>query len=691
MSVSRFATLLLVGVMPVCAGTSRKNLLQQQPLSFESNAGQLSSDVQFRSRWSDYSVELRAGEVCLRTAAGSEPIRISFPGSNTRASVSGVEPLTATSYLLGNQRKAWKTNVPQYRKVRYENVWPGVDLVYYGVGKQLEFDFVLRPGTDPKQIRLRFAGVDKLTQDAEGSLLLGDGLKLRTPAVYQATPGGTRRTVAARYRLSGSAEAVFSLGEYDTAKSLVIDPVLAYTSYLGGSSSEVANAVGVDPRGRIWIAGTTASSSLPIAGSPVHDVTAGKRDVFVACFDPSKAGAESLVYSTYLGGTADEDLVAMAIDQFGQVYIAGTTSSTDFPLAGPSAQTAFGGDRDVFAMRINPAVAGGDALEYSTVFGGALYEQAYGMTIDSAGSIYVAGVTTSDDLPKGSIAGAQTLRRGGYDGFVIKLSPFKSVGLDYASYMGGAGSDFATSVAVDKAGNVYVGGYSYSGDFPISGPAYQPNLKGADGFVMKFDLSRSGLDTLVYGTYFGGGKLDVVQRLAIDSKDRVILVGYTFSDDLPVTALGYQSRLAGDADVFLARLDLSLPAGEALTYSTYFGGAGADVVYGLVLDTADRVTISGYTYSQDFPLVQPLQSKFGGWTDGFIASLDLNASREAAVLYSTYLGGVAFDVAYGVAVDGRGNTYVAGYTYASGFPIGSGGRQVIPGGNGDAFVAQLVP
>ncbi|MBV6433564.1 MAG: hypothetical protein IANPNBLG_03742 [Bryobacteraceae bacterium] len=692
---SRIVSLLagaLLGPSMFAGTPDAKRFLDAQPLRFEANGGQLAREVLFRSLWSDYPVELVRDGIVVRTGAGKEAVRIHLKGAGAQARAEGSELLSARgSYFLGNRKSDWRTGIAQYRKVRYSEVWPGIDVVFHGAGRSLEFDFVVRPGADPNRIRLAFEGTDGVREDGGALVLKEDAdLRLHVPVVYQ-EDGGRRSKVEGRYSLLSRHEAGFVVGEYDPARELVIDPVLGYSTYLGVGTPEVARAVGVDPSGRVWAAITAASNTLPIAGDPVRGTNQGKKDVFLVCFDPSKSGDDSLVYSTYIGGTGDDEARALAIDSLGQVYVAGITNSADFPLAGPSARKGFGGSYDSFVIRLNPAGAGGAALEFSTYFGGSKDDWVQGLALDRFGSIYMSGTTNSDDLPLSSPA-TQPNRRGGYDAWVTKISPFLDSSLVYSTYLGGGSSDFGTAVAPAPDGNtVYFAGYTYSGDFPISGPAFQSTLKGADGFIAKVDVTKSGLDALVYVSYIGGSGLDVPQAMALDAKGGVVLAGYTLSADFPVTARAFQSQPAGMADVFVSRLDVTLPPLEQVTFSSYLGGSQTDILQGMALDSAGHVFLSGYTFSNDFPARGALQDVFGGQVDGFLTEFDLSGTIESSVVYSTYLGGSGQDVPYGLAVDAKGVAYVSGITDSTNYPVSGGAKQTVTGGAGDAFVSQISP
>ena len=681
---------------PVQAGGVTR-VLERLPMRFEANEGQLDRRVRYYSRAPGYTLFLTPEEAVLSLPSGasSEVLRISLPAANPKPQIEGIDPLASRSnYFLGKRPEAWRTNVRQYERVRYRGVYPGIDLIFYGNGRQLEYDFVVRPGVDPQRIRMKFSGAEKISLDKSGALVLrvgGKELRQHQPVAYQES----RRAVEAHYVLLGRGEVGFSLGEYDPNKTLVIDPVLSYSTFLGGGSLDVARAVAVDAAGLIWVAGSTWSQDFPVAGAAYRDNPAGSQDIFLAKLNPSLAGADSLRYSAYLGGSGDDELRAMRLDPSGGLYLAGVTSSTDFPMAGNSAQSATGGGQDAFVVKLYPEIPFADALAYSTYLGGSGTDAANAVAVDAAGNIYVAGYTTPADNFPLTADTFQGGSQGGWEAFVAKLDPAAASAADslrYSTYLGGSSTDVATAVAVDAAGMVYIAGYTVSENFPISDRPYRDfMIGGGDVFLTKLDFSKPHLDALVYSTYLGGSGLDVPLSMALEASGGIWLAGYTLSRDFPVSDTAPQPDYAGTADAFVARMNLALPRAQSLTYATYLGGSGSDVAYGMALEGSGKIYLAGYTTSVDFPTTSgAVQGAYGGGAaDAFVAVLDPAAPGARALVYGSYLGGSFTDVAHGIALDAAGNVYLAGYTQSASFPVTEGAFQAALNGFSDAFVVML--
>jgi hypothetical protein len=670
-------------------------LLERLPMRFEANQGQVNREVRYYSRGPNYTLFLTSQEAVLSLAGGTstEVLRISLPKGNAQPQIEGIDPLASrTDYFLGNRKAAWRTNVRQYQRVRYREVYPGVDLIFYGNGRQLEYDFVVRPGVDPRRIRMKFTGARKISLDETGALVLRMGeaeLRQHKPLAYQ----GSHREVAARYVLLGRGEVGFSVGKYDPHQALVIDPVLSYSTLLGGSSLEVGTAVATDPAGYIWVAGYTWSQDFPIAGAAYRDYSGGSQDIFLAKFHPAFSGTDSLRYSAYLGGSGDDEVRAMCLGAGGALYLVGTTTSTDFPTAGNAHQTSNAGGTDAFVVQLYPDIPFGDALVFATYLGGTDTDVANALAVDAAGKIYVTGYTTSaDNFPLSSVP-LQGGSRGGWEAFVSIVDPSLPAAdsLWYSTFLGGSSTDVATAVVADGAGNVYIAGYTLSIDFPVTDRPYSDSLiGGGDIFFTKLDLSLPGLEALAYSTFLGGSGLDVPLSMVRDASGGFWLAGYTLSPDFPVTDAAPQPRYAGLADAFVVRFDPALPRTQALTYSTYLGGTGTDVAYGVALNGSGKVYLAGYTTSSDFPVTSgAVQSAYAGGADAFAAVLDPAASAAQALVYGTYLGGTLADVAYGVAVDADGNVYLAGFTQSTPFPVTDSAFQAARNGYGDAFAAML--
>ncbi len=401
-----WAALGAVKVEPAVAQAREK--LAALPIRFEPNAGQWAPEVRFAARTGGYVLALTAREalVSLPQEDGGAPRRvaISLDGAAASPLIEGLEPLAARgSYLLGNRRAAWRTGVPQYTRVRYRGVYKGIDLVYYGNGRELEYDFVLEPGADPSRIRLRYRGADRVAIGDNGDLLLHAGagrLVQKRPVAYQLDADGARREVSARYRMAGKTAARIEVGEYDRSRPLVIDPVLQYVTLFGGERADGVAAVKVDREGMVWVAGTISDGGIPAVGFPYKDkFSGGGADIFVAKLDPRAEGAASLLYFTYIGGEGADICNDMAIDESGNVYLTGSTSSEKFPLGGFAFQTAplgvsfdqfgfaSGSIQEAFVVKLQPAVGGELSLAYSSYLGGSAADEGHGIAVDAAGQI----------------------------------------------------------------------------------------------------------------------------------------------------------------------------------------------------------------------------------------------------------------------------------------------------------------
>jgi len=658
------------------------------PMSFEPNQGQTDPRVQFVARGPGYTLFLSATEsvLSLRGAQQDCVIRMRLAGARPASRVAALEPLASTAnYFIGSDPARWRRHVPAYRKVRYERVLPGVDVIYYGRRQQLEYDLVVAPGADASSIQLTFDGADKLRIGAGGELVIeskAGPLYQRPPVVYQEVDG-TRRVVAANYVVKGRRDVAFRVGDYDSSRPLIIDPVLAFSTYLGSNSTGAG--IAVDAAGDAYVTGTTNSLAFPTR-SGFQGASGGGRDVFVTKFNSTGTG---LIYSTYLGGSNDDVGSAIAIDADGNAYVAGTTFSSNFPLknaargnyAGSSTGT-YGGD--AFITKINPA---GSGLIYSTYLGGSSDDTALSITADSSGSAYVTGITASSNFPvQGGIQGSL---KGSTDAFAAKLTA--SGAIAYSTYLGGGDQDQGFGIAADSAGNAYIAGSTSSVDFPTLNPFQRKtcipttfNPKCANAFVAK--LNEAG-NSLIYSTYLGGQSVDSVQAIAVDHTGSAYVAGFTNSPDFPATAGVVQDTFRGGPDdAFVAKLN---PAGSGLVYATFLGGSGDDVANGISIDAAGNAYVAGFTGSKDFPTASPAQGACGdaNCNDVFVTALNVSGS---ALLYSTYLGGADFDRATAIALDRSGAAYITGEARSPNFPITQGAYQTIRAGTIDAFVAKLI-
>src|SRR5437867_2121639 len=507
------------------------------PLSFEPNRGQTKHQVKFLSRGSGYTLFLTSNEAVLtlrKSDTASTVMRMRLVGANRKSSVTGVDPQPGRSnYFLGSDPSKWRHDVPNYSKVRYQDIYRGIDLIYYGRQQQLEYDFVVAAGADPNKIQLSFRGSDNPTIDESGDLIV-DEMRLLKPVAYQERDG-QRTPVAARYIIGKKHRVRFSVADYDTTKPLVIDPVLVYSTYLGGSGDELSFGIAVDAFGNAYVTGRTASADFPTtSGAFDNTFNGGFNDVFVTKLN---ATGSALVYSTYLGGSrcCGDGGQAIAVDIFGNAYVTGYTYSADFPTTPGAFDTVFDGVLDAFVTKLN---ASGSALIYSTFLGSNSIGR--GIALDSSGSAYVTGEATAD-FP--TTPGAyDTTFDGGDDVFVTKLNPDGSA-LVYSTFIGGnndTDGDDAYGIAVDTFGNAYVTGRTVSTDFPTTPGAFDVTFNGVqDVFVTKLNGSGS---TLVYSTSLGGSGNDIGAAIAVDSAGNAYVTGFTDSTDFPITRGAFDTR-----------------------------------------------------------------------------------------------------------------------------------------------------
>jgi len=681
------------------------------PLMFEVNRGQTDSQVKYLSRGRGYGLFLTPGEVVLvarkshikqsassnrlasrykKTAHAESTtptiVRMRLVGPNPAPGVIGVEQLPGRNhYFIGNNPNKWIRNIPQYARVKYGGIYPGVDLIFYGNQKQLEYDFVVNPGADPGVIRIKFAGMDKLSLDDNGNLVLqigNDRIIMRAPVIYQEINNEKQR-VAGHYLLCKTGEVGFNVAPYDIGKPVVIDPVLVYSTYLGGSSSESGNGITLDADGNAYVTGSTSSSNFPMAAStPFQDYNKGGSDAFV-----TKLNSEgtALVYSTYLGGSGNDEGLGIAVDISGNAYVTGSTYSNDFPKAGtpaPFQGTLSGGSgSDAFVTKLNSE---GTALVYSTYLGGGSNDYGQGIAVDSPGNAYVTGYTDSSNFPM--VAGDtpfQDSNKGGSDVFVTKINS-EGTELDYSTYLGDSSNDYGQGIAVDSSGNAYVTGYTDSSNFPmVAGdtPFQDSNKGGSDVFVTKINSEGTELD---YSTYLGGSSNDYGKGIAVDSSGYAYVTGYTFytySSHFPTAGTPFQDSNEGGSDAFVTKLNSE---GSALLYSTFLGGSGDDEGLGIAVDSDNNVYVTGSTLSTDFPTENSVQSTKSVSYDAFIARFD---STGSTLLYSSYLGGNSEDYGKGISVDSSGNAYVTGSTDSTDFPT-KNPVQANKGVGSDAFITK---
>jgi RHS repeat-associated protein len=574
--------------------------IRELPLGFEMNQGQVDSRVRYLARCGGYSIFLTDEEAVLALRKPPDKpaaLRMSLIGENHDARFEGLDPLPgASNYYLGNDPKQWQEGVRQYRRIARRGVYSGVDVIYFVDRGRLEYDFVVARGTNPEVIQLAFQGTNRLEIDGQGNLVAeagGEQIIHRKPQIYQEV-NGHRRQVTGGYVMRGKRRVGFQLGKYDRSLPLTIDPIL-YATYLGGSGSDNAYGVAMDAQGNVYVAGAATSTNFPVtpgAAQSSKKSTTGP-SAFLSKLDPTLS---TLLYSTYLGGSAGDIAFAVRLDANGNAYVIGQTVSPNFPTTPGAFQTAAGGNGDAFVSKFDAT----GKIVYSTYFGGNGQDIAFGGAVDSAGNTYIAGSTTSTNLVTTAGAPRAAYGGGGSDGFVAKLNP-TGTALVYSTYLGGSGYDAANAIGIDLSGNAYVTGVTASTDFPATAGAYRATFNGGavDGFVVK--LSPTGT-SLVYATYLGGSGADTGNSIAVDASGSAFITGQTNSSNFPTTPGAFQTAFGGGTanggDAFESQLN---PAGSALVYSTYIGGSGDDSGGSIALSLAGVPHVLVISNSANFP------------------------------------------------------------------------------------------
>ena len=645
------------------------------PVYLELNQGQADSLTTFVARGPAYTALLQHDGAAIyrfwsAKEGAPEDIRMELRGSQGLIEAAGEQPLpSVTQYYAGNDPRNWRAGIPHYRDVRARNIYPGIDMVWRSQGPELEYEFVVDAEADPRQIELRFSGAHRVWMDSAGNLVVetrAGKLRQRRPVAWQEI-AGKRVPVGAGFRLHGDT-AGFRLGQYDRHRKLWIDPVLSYSSYLGGAGYDAGYAIALDGSGNIYVTGTTGSVSF----SPNSGLSAS-RDAFVTKFSPNG----SIVYTTILSSSADDSGQAIAVDATGNVYVAGTTEGSNFPATPGAWQIVSGGGKDGFAAKLNPS----GNLVYASYIGGAGDDIATGIAIDQPGNAYISGYTSSTGFPTTPGVPQPSYGGGPYDAFIVKLNAAGSAAV-YATLLGGSGNDQAQSIALDPAGNVCVAGYTNSTDLPVVA-AVQPSPGGeSDALIACLNAAGTAWITV---SYLGGSGLDQAYALVIDGTGNLYVAGTTFSQDFPTTPSAFQPAPAGGYDAFLAKLG---PGASSVVYATLLGGSGSDAATALALGGAGDVWLSGYTASFDFPVVGAWQSSNHGNIDGFVAHL---SAHGTVLLASSYLGGSQEDQVWGVALNSAGLVMVTGSTGSTDFPVARGAIQSTNTGGYDAFLAQIDP
>ncbi|MDR3661240.1 MAG: SBBP repeat-containing protein, partial [Mycobacterium sp.] len=687
------------------------------PLSFEPNVGQTAASVSFLTHGDGGTLFLTSQQLVLtiplsttqsgQPAVGSDARRghalasRATPGQQTHAlsttpitaAVVGLQYLHANphptlvgldalpgkvNYFRGKDPSQWHTDVPTYARVAYQNIYPGIDLVLYGNQGHMEYDWTVAPGADPTAIQLAVEGAQGAQIDAHGDLVQqagGQTVRQGQPTIYQ-TVRGKRLTIHGNWRSLGGRKVGFTIGAYDHTRPLVIDPVLAYSTYLGGSGSDEGRGIAVDGSGDAYVTGYTSSTDFPTSQDAIQQGYVSSWwgvDAFVTKLN---AGGTQLLYSTYLStSTNNYGGSRIAVDGSGNAFVTGLTGDWTFPTtAGAFQPTWQGGEVNAFVTKLS---ATGDALLYSTFLSGSSGAIGESVAVGAGDNAYVTGVTSSTDFPLTPNAAQPTYGGGDSDGFVTELNA-AGTGLIYSTYLGGSADTVGWSIAVNSSGHAAVTGSTTSTDFPTSSNAVQRSYGGnQDAFVTLLNAEGS---QFLYSTYLGGSDFDAGTSVALDGADDAYVAGTTYSADFPTTTGAYQT-VAADTDAFVAKLNST---GTRLLYSTFINGMGGG---GLAVDATGNAYVVGNTGGGFQTTADAYAPQSAGDYDGVIAKLDATGS---ALLYGTYLGGSWLDDINDIALDGNGAVYVTGMTQSADFPVTNGGGAP-SGGDGayDTFVTKL--
>jgi hypothetical protein len=677
-------SLVLSGLVVTLFGQSPAPQKLQAPLVFEPNHGQAAPSVRFLSRGNGRSFLLFDQEAVLSFADPALSIRMKLIGQNPNASIEGVgRQQSVTNYFHGNDPSKWDARVPHFAKVKYTGVYPGIDLIYYGNERQLEYDFEVQPFADYSAIEMEFQGMQDISIGPEGDLILSTPageVRHRRLVAYQ-RQGIFRESVDASFVLRGN-RVGFDIGRYDPRRPLVIDPTFVWSSLIGSTGDDLGFDVALDNSGNVYVTGytqTVTTSQDPPPAVTLQTDPARGFEMFVTKI--SSTG--SLVFTTYVGGAGSDEGHAIALDSLGSIFVTGFTSSTDFPVVN-AFQSTNGGVQDAYIVKLNSA---GDVIQLSSFLGGDRGERGLGIAVDSFGNAYVAGsahgVTNVDPDKCSSTFPIVNAIQPKYgcglgDAFVTKITPAGTIA--FSTFLGGRGEDIAYDIAVDADGDIVVTGQAQGDNFPVANALISTFAGGSfDGFITKLN---SGGTSLIFSTYYGGFGDDVGTRLALDSNKTIYVTGYTTSLNFPLKNAP-QTLPGGSFDAFLVKLH---PDGRDADFSIFIGAEDQDGGVGVAVDKDGFIYVTGFTNSLGFFAINSLSGFLRGARDGFVMKIYPDASN---LVYSTYLGGFGFDGGTSIAVDDSGNAYVTGFTTSFDFPTTDSAFQKTGAGGQDAFIAKI--
>jgi len=686
-----FALLAFVLFFPARGSAEEADPAGDLPVAFAPNAGQTDDSVRYVARGAGYSFFFTDEQAVLSLvkADGQDvtgvALELRFLGVSPDAHVEAREPASGTVSQLTGSSGDSASNVETYQEIVYRELWPGIDMIFRGDGGELKYEFHLDPGADPRDIRLDYDGASGLSLASDGDLRIHTPLGVlsdASPVSHQAVEGD-RVPVTSHYAIRGADDGGygFAVEDYDHTRPLVIDPAIDFSTFVGGTGSDSGRGIDVDPAGNIYVTGQTASANYPTTAGVFDSGYNNNTDVFVTKLDST---GSTVVYSTFMGGSAFDSGNGIAVDDAGAAYVAGFSGSLNYPTTPGSFDTTQNGGSDAFVSKLDPS---GSRLEYSTYLGGAgfSFEGANGIAVDHEGSAYVTGFTGSAAFPATPGAYDTTKNGTANDVYVTKLDP-AGAALSYSTFLGGTTSDTGNDVDVDGQGRAYVTGFSASADFPVTPDAHDSSHNGGnDAFVTTLNATGS---ALAYSTYLGGAGNDSGQGIGADERGRVTWVtGSTASSDYPTSEAAHDRTYNGGGDVFVASFDKF----SKLAYSTFLGGTASDAGSGIAVDDKGKLAqVTGSTASADFPTAGLADdTSYNGGGDAFLASLKRS---NGELVHSTFLGGTGSDAGIAVAVGAdRKRSYVTGSTGSPDFPSNPGAFDRSHNGTDDVFVTSVGP
>ncbi|MEA1981019.1 MAG: SBBP repeat-containing protein [candidate division Zixibacteria bacterium] len=680
--------------------------LTKSNLHFTPNHGQFEEQIKFRSETPGATIWFTQNEVYyqLSKITNTEPepnilnefgitpnlsknkiefllIKSSFINSNSNPKISSSQITSHNSnYFIGNNPAKWKTDIPSYRQITYHDIYDGIDIKFYGNPSKMEYDFVVSPGSSPSQIKIQYEGVNNLTLLPNGNLQIETDFGILTenkPISFQEIDN-IKIPIEGNFEIYDNNSFGFKFeSDYDPNIPLIIDPVLNYSTFFGGSGNDFARDMCIDSNGSIYITGYTTSADFPVHSAFDYNYDGGGTSEYDVVVFKMSATGDTLFYSTYFGGHEDSEIaLSIDVDISGNIIITGQTNSDDMPFLNPF-QSALSGNSDAFIMSLSEA---GNDLLYSTYYGGSSDDYGSSIIFESGNIAYLAGTTTSPDLPLNGTPLSGNISGSG-DAFLAKFD-LSSGALSNATYLGGSQTESALSVKVGSAGNIYVSGYTISEDFPMENPIFNTYAGGGtsigDAFILIIDNTLSSLN---FSTYLGGSADEVAIALSLDNNDRMYITGFTTSNNFPVYN-AYDQYYNDIADAFITCIESN---GDSLIYSTYLGGTEVDFGSDLTCDEFGYVFITGNTQSTNFPVLNAIDNHYNGSNDIFVTSIN---STGDSLLYSTYFGGSQFESVYGIVIDTGKNVTITGYTNSSNFPIINAYDDTYNSAN-DIFIARI--